>query len=388
MSDNSPLAMSDEDFMKLPEPVTVAEAPEATVAHDPALAAEDQAAASPESNQAADAVEADTQVVPDPAAAVVAVVADPVVPGSEVANVDPAAAAVADPAVVAPVAGEAVDAPPTLEALTGFYDKIMAPFKANGKMVELKTPEEAIQLMQMGANYTRKLQELQPHKKLLLMLQNNGLLDEGKLSFLIDVERKNPEAIKKLIKDSGVDPLDIDTNSEPAYVEGSHTVTDAEVLFRTKLDDVSSAPGGTEMLSNIDKTWDKASKEMLWENPEVLSIIQEQRESGVYGRIVAEMDRQITLGQISPSTPFLAAYKSVGDSMVKANAFAGSGDAPVVTEPKVLATRAAGVKSEVSNGDKASAASATRAAPGKADVSVNFLAMSDDQFLKTMAGRV
>ena len=50
---------------------------------------------------------------------------------------------------------EEVVTPPNYEE---FYNQIMTPFKANGKMISLKTPDEAIKLMQMGANYTRKIQ--------------------------------------------------------------------------------------------------------------------------------------------------------------------------------------------------------------------------------------
>lgn len=57
--------------------------------------------------------------------------------------------------------------------------------------MQVNSVDEAIQLMQMGANYTRKMQELQPHRKTLLMLENNGLLDEGKLSFLIDSDEES-----------------------------------------------------------------------------------------------------------------------------------------------------------------------------------------------------
>ena len=87
-----------------------------------------------------------------------------------------------------------------------FYKEVMTPFKANGKLIELRNPAEAVQLMQMGANYTRKMQAIQQHRKVLTMLENNGLLDEGKLSFLIDIEKKNPDAIQKLVKESGIDP--------------------------------------------------------------------------------------------------------------------------------------------------------------------------------------
>ena len=95
------------------------------------------------------------------------------------------------------------------------YEKIMTPFKANGKLISLESPDEAVRLMQMGANYTKKLQALQPQLRMLRMLENNGLLDEQKLSYLIDLDKKNPSAITKLVKESGIDPIDIDIEKDP-----------------------------------------------------------------------------------------------------------------------------------------------------------------------------
>jgi hypothetical protein len=292
---------------------------------------------------------------------------------------------------VKPPQGETQEAKPT-EApdYEGFYKQIMAPFKANGKQIELKSPAEAIQLMQMGANYTAKMQALVPHRKVLLMLENNQLLDESKLSFLIDLQNKNPEAIKKLIKDSGIDPMEIDTSVEPAYREGNHRVTDEEAKFRTALDDLKSNPTGTETLKVINTDWDQASKDVLWGSPEVMQIIHQQREVGIYDRIAAEIDRQKTLGRISPETPFLQAYKTVGDQLVEANAFADLVDksTPPAPQPTVVATRVAAPKPTVSNSDKAIAASPTRTTPKTAKAVINPLAMSDDDFLKQMNGRV
>lgn len=289
------------------------------------------------------------------------------------------------------------DTPNTSTAVVDYeasFKKIMAPFKANGKMIELRTPEEAIQLMQMGANYTRKLQELQPHRKIVMMLQNNDLLDEGKLSYLIDLDKKNPEAIKKLIKDSGVDPLDIDTDVEPAYSPSSHSVSDEEANFRTVMEDIKSTPSGTETLTEIHGRWDDASKQALWKSPEIMSVIHQQRENGIYDQITAEMDRQITLGKIPASTPFLEAYKTVGDQMVEearksqgGNKQTGATQETSGTDPTVV-TRAATPKSPLANGDKAKAASPTRSTPKKAETLKNPLAQSDEEFLKSMEGRL
>ena len=278
------------------------------------------------------------------------------------------------------------ETPPDYKAL---YEKVMAPLKANGKTIDIKSPEELIQLAQMGANYTRKMQAIAPHRKVLLMLENNGLLDEGKLSFLIDIEKKNPEAIKKLIKDAGMDPMDLDLDDPQAkpYLEGNHRVTDEEAGFRTILDELSSNPEGKATLQAI-TLWDQASKEVLWKQPDVMQLIHQQRESGIYDRINTELERQRALGQIPPNVPFLHAYKAIGDQMAEAGGF----DDLVKPAPQLkqqqeqkapVATTVAKPKPAVKNGDKANAASPTRTTSANGSKTViNPLALSDDEFMK------
>lgn len=376
----NPLAMSDEDVMNMVAPsIPRIEEPAEPVAEQPQ--AEPQKAAEPQVQEpAAVAPSAEPQAAPSQAPAV----ADPV---GDAAAEEPKA----DPVEAGPADYE------------GFYKQVMAPFKANGKTIELKTPEEAVQLMQMGANYTRKMQELVPVRKQLTMLQNNNI-DEAKLSFLIDLDKKNPEAIKKLLKESGIDPLDIDTSSEPAYLEGNHQVSDEEVSFKAALEDLGSTPDGQVTLQVINAQWDQASKDVLWTSPETMATIHEQREYGIYDRIVAEMDRQKTLGSIPAGTPFLQAYKIVGDRLASANAFAdlvaarsdsapNAAAAPPVqatsSAPAVpVATRVVPPKPQVTNDSAASAAAATRATPAPAQVLVNPLSIPDEEFLKQFNGRL
>ena len=261
------------------------------------------------------------------------------------------------------------------------YEQIMAPFKANGKTMQVKSVEEAIQLMQMGANYTRKMQELQPHRKTLLMLENNGLLDEGKLSFLIDLDKKNPEAIKKLLQDAKIDPLDVDLEKESTYQEGNHKVSDEEAQFRLVLDELSSNPVGRETLQTINSTWDQASKEVLWKQPEVMNTIHQQRENGVYARIMAEIDRRRTLGVIQVGVPFLEAYRVVGDELHKAGAF-NDLFKPKATAVAPVATRAAMPK-PTGLDPKAEAAAVHRGSPSKTTSPLEAMQKaSDDEFLK------
>lgn len=309
-----------------------------------------------------------------------------------------------DPAGVPPLGPK--DQPPADNASAtqvdyeAFYKQVMAPFKANGKTIQLQDVSEAIQLMQQGANFTRKMQDIAPHRKLLMMLDNNGLLDQDKLSFLIDLDKKNPEAIKKLIKDSGVDPMDFDPRVEPAYQAGNHQVTDEQVAFDTALKEVASSSDGQNTLRVINSEWDQASKDVLWKNPQVLTVIHSQRENGIYDRISTEVNRLRTIGTIPANVAFIEAYRAVGDNMAKVGAFndlapqqmqqgAPGHTATGPTAARVpVATRVATPPAPVANSTAALAASPSRSTPQRKEAIVNPLSMADDDFLAKMKNRL
>lgn len=284
--------------------------------------------------------------------------------------------------------GEPTEVVPDYKAT---YEKIMAPFTANGKQIQLQSPEEAVKLMQMGANYTRKMQELAPYRRAAAMLQNNKLLDEAELSFLIDLRNGDKAAIQKLMKDRGIDPRDIDVDSDPTYQGGNHQVTDSQVEFQSTVDELRTMDRGQETIAEALK-WDQASIDAVGNNPAILRAIHEQRVSGVYDIITTEVERRKVLGQISAQTPFLQAYKAVGDELAAAEqakaAAVAAKPAPVAVAKTVVQPKA-----PVQNGDKVKAASTSRAAPAKTGHTdpASILALSDDDFQKEFAqfvGRV
>ena len=268
------------------------------------------------------------------------------------------------------------------------YRKIMAPFKANGREFKPESPEEVIRLAQQGANYTQKMQALAPHLKIVKMLENQGLLNEEKLSHLIDLSRKDKGAIQKLLADSQLDPLDLDVSKAADYRPNSYAVSDREMMFQTALTDVLSAPGGQDTLREINASWDQASKDKIYEEPRILGIIQAQRENGIYDRITSELARQRILGNLT-DVPFLQAYKMVGDTLNAAgkltldqNSAAQPNTPAPVLHPQPLETRAVPPKSTVSNGQAARAASPVRAASKPVSREVDYSALSDADFLK------
>lgn len=283
------------------------------------------------------------------------------------------------------------------------YEKIMAPFKANGKEIKLQNPDEAMRLMQMGANYTKKLQGLAPQLKILRMLENNGLLDEKKLAFLIDIDKKNPAAIKQAIKDSGLDPMDVDISEDSGYKPGNYQVSDQEMSFSNAVKEVGSEPGGRDLIISIQKNWDKRSKDAIWEDPSILSILTTQRSNGIYAKITAEVERRKTLGYVPSTAPFLETYQKVGQELqqqglltIQATPAATAAPAATVSTPapsqvneerKVVDQRTGlrkpATSSGVTNDAQARAASPTKAAAPKPGTSTfNPLAMSDEDFEK------
>lgn len=263
---------------------------------------------------------------------------------------------------------------------------VMTPFKANGKLIKLESADEAITLMQLGANYTKKMQAISHHKKFVMMLEQNGLLDEDKLSFYIDLDKGNPEALKKFLKDKKVDPVDLDVSGEVKYKAGSHVVTDQDATLASVIEEVRSTPTGNETLQSV-ASWDSTSKKELYENPEILSVIHSQHENGIYTRISAEVDRRKMLGQIPPNAPFLKAYKFVGDEMQKQGLFgtktATPTQQPVTVKTPVIVRPAKSPVTKPVDASKVRAAAAPRSNPRPVSkVQMNPLAMSDEDFLK------
>ena len=344
---------------------------------------QEQGAAQEQAAETAPATEVATEAAMRPAA-------DEAIPAPGSEATAPAAAEPNKPAAE-PTTPAAETAPVDYKA---FHDQVMAPFQANGKTIQLRSVDEAIQLMQQGANYTRKMQAIAPHRKVLMMLENNGLLDESKLSRLIDLEKKNPDAIRALVKEAGIDPLDIDVHEESTYTPGNHAVPDEAIAFQTTLDEVSSTPDGQETVREITASWDPESKAELWKDPSILGTIHQQRISGVYDRVVAEIERQRTIGAIPANVSLLNAYRVIGERMTQAGAFQDlvaaqqAAQRPAVQHP--VATRVASTaKPVVTNSGKVSIAAPTRTAtPRRAEAFINPLAMSDDEFMKQFANRV
>ena len=255
--------------------------------------------------------------------------------------------------------------------------KLFAPFKANGKDFQLNSIEEAISLAQMGANYAKKMAGLKPSMRILKMLENNGLLDENKLTYLIDLDKKNPGAINKLMKDSGVDPLEIDLDKSPEYTPGQYQVSELEMQVSDVLDNIHvTNPTHYPQLLQAITSMDNASKGEISKDPKILSLLSEQMANGVYDRIMTELDRQQTFGHLT-DVPLLHAYYQVGDMLHKQGKLF-----PEIKPPKTDPIIEAAKSKADGNTDKKRSVAAPRSTGTSKKEEFNPLTMSDDEILR------
>ena len=179
------------------------------------------------------------------------------------------------------------------------YDSIFKPFKANGKTIAPRNAEDVISLMQMGANYTKKMQLMAPMKRAVESLNKAGI-NEEELNFLIDIHNGDKEAIKNLLKKNEIDPIDLDIE-DTKYIPKNNIASDADVEFSETLMDIeSSLPKIQEILN---KTWDSKSKQLVLKDPQLMRALHQEIEMGRFDEVQQRLEIEKTFGR----------YKGVSD---------------------------------------------------------------------------
>ena len=370
----SPLEMSDEELMNL-DPSTLDQFDEPK----PAEATGGEAHKVAEAGEAEEEQEEETSPEPD----------------AEAAEEETEEQEAEAPATVEDTGSEAEEDNPEVQVATGEevdykteYEKLMKPFKANGRDIQVSSVDDAVALMQMGANYNKKMAALKPNMKLLKMLENNNLLSEDKISFLIDLEKRDPQAIAKLVKDSEIHPMDLDTEKAGEYQPKKYSVDDREIELDMVLEEIQNTPTFNQTLDVVGKKWDPASRQTVANSPQILKIINDHVDRGIYDVISAEVERERIFGRLNGLSD-IEAYRQVGDSIQARGGFdhlvqkrtdqgQQAAARPVVVQPKPKMAE----NDKLREMRKAASTSKPAASSGKSVSDFNPLALSDEEFSK------
>lgn len=259
--------------------------------------------------------------------------------------------------------------------------RILSPIKANGRSIQVDSVDDAIQLMQMGANYHKKMEGLKPNIAKLKLLEREGLLDEEKLSHLIDLAKGDTGAINKLIKDKNIDLLSLDADKANEYKVSAYNVNLKEVDLENVIEELRESAHYPNLIDTVGNKWDSASQKIIADNPEILKTIHGHMESGIFDKIQERMHTEKALGRLQGLSA-LEAYRTVGDRLNSEGKFTSP---KAITAPQVVAAvKPATVKPvDDKNKERKLAASGTKGTPSKnTDLPIDPLSMSDEDFEK------
>lgn len=249
-----------------------------------------------------------------------------------------------------------------------FYERVTAPFKADGHELTVDNPDDMIKLMQKGVNYQRKTQELAEDRRYIQVLKDNGLYDQDKLSLVVDVVKGDKQAIAKLLKEHSIDMYDLSDSEGDDYQSKNYLPSAENIALADVVSTLQTDPKFESFWSDVLKM-DAASRQFITANPNTLSDLFDNFKAGIHQEIVGKYNQLNLLGKIPHGTTFLQAYSAIGQQLMAERA---NKPATKVVAPKPAAKPQPIDSPLLGTPHKGSGAKPTP----------NVLNMSDEEFLK------
>lgn len=328
MALDNPISMSDEDFMRAMESQenqVNTEVIEDTQVTTPEVT-------EPDTTQVNDGLPADTQVGNDEGNST-----------EQSQEIEPNNTVVSDTATENT---NSTETEPTEVDYKAFYESVTKDFKAAGKVMPgVKDPDKFIKALQMATDYALKTAALKPVLKKAKMLED---VTDEEFSEMLDFRKRNPEVIKKALKEAKLDPLDLDLE-DIQYTPQSKIMSDADYEFKETIEKLSQEDAvAFQRTQNIVlNELDSTSKTTVLSNPHILSALQSEVASGRFEKIQAQALQLKAFGGYN-NVPDIELYSYIASEMdkqalqkqgIQPNLTAGEVNSPVTntvqTKPSV-----------------------------------------------------
>ena len=97
------------------------------------------------------------------------------------------------------------------------------------------------------------------------------------------------------------------------YKPTNYGITDKEFKINQIIDDIKSTPSFEKTIRVLGKEWDDESKKLISENPEIITVINNHVENGVYDKVQSVMDTERALGRLT--VPDVEAYRLIAEQL-------------------------------------------------------------------------
>ena len=275
-----------------------------------------------------------------------------------------------------------------IETYKQVYQELFGqPIKASGREVKLRDAVQARNLIEMGVDYNKKMQYMKPHMQTLKTLEKEGLLgDIEQLNLLLEAKQGKPEAIKKLLAQAEIDVLDIADDEIPGseYRPGNHLVSEKEVEISEALSAIKESPKYNETIDVMTNRLDPKSREVLSDNPQFITALNKDIETGVYDEIMEMVQYKKDTRQAPIGASDIELYiQTVQELAMQEQQAQQQGTVPVENTQQV--SQQPKRQSSGASRKRKQAMSSTRSAKPKKKEEfdpMKALSMSDEEFMK------
>lgn len=264
-----------------------------------------------------------------------------------------------------------------------FYETVTQDFKASGKtMPGVKEPEKFIKALQMATDYALKTAALKPALKRVKMLEE---VSDEDLAEMLDFKKRNPEVIKKALKEANIDPLELDMD-KVNYVPQVQMISDSEYDFRETVDELSKDAKFNDTRQLILRGLDAKSKELALTDTKVLKALHQEVVSGRIEQIQAKALELRTFGSVDSSIPDLELYAAIARQMDQNSSTIMQSNPSAVSAQVVSNTQTKQVTKEPNPEleDKRARAGIQTKPQSKVVKKYDPTKLSDDEFLKLL----
>lgn len=160
-------------------------------------------------------------------------------------------------------------------------------FRANGKDYEFSSKEIVDQFPRIfgqAMDYTKKMQAIKPWRKTIDAIEE-AKLNHDDVNLMIDVLKGDKEAITEVLKRTGVDTLELDTEADSRYVAKDYGRDDGALAIKDIVDDISRDVEYATTHNILSKEWDDRSWQTISQNPEMIRLLHTDVKSGMYSTL-------------------------------------------------------------------------------------------------------
>ena len=149
------------------------------------------------------------------------------------------------------------------------------PLRANGKEYPIDSIGELYKLASAGVGAQQKFQAIAGHRKSIMAAEKAGVDLMEAVNFQANYKEDPKGTILNLLKSNGIDPLDLDMDTEGAKGK-DYSVSDFEVSYDEVVGEIGNSPIFKDVQNVLLNTWDKASRDIFLDKPEMIKNLHEE----------------------------------------------------------------------------------------------------------------